>query len=62
MDLDCHRDDQTRFEDNGGSSPVCQPNNFGGPADDAGYAEPPLRIDGGATRLRALRSKATGLG
>src|SRR3569623_540188 len=30
-----HRDGQTRFDGNGGASPVYQPNSFGGPADDA---------------------------
>ena len=27
-----------------------QPNSFNGPADDASYSEPPLRIDGNAAR------------
>ncbi len=45
-----HRDGQTRFDDNGGVSPVYQPNSFGGPADDASYREPPLKISGDADR------------
>ena len=45
-----HRDGQTRFDGNGGGSPVYQPNSFGGAADEAGYSEPPLRIDGDADR------------
>ena len=44
------RDGQTRFDGNGGGSPVYQPNSFDGPADTAAYAEPPLRIDGNADR------------
>ncbi len=44
------RDGQTRFDGNGGGSPVYQPNSFDGPADNAAYAEPPLRIDGDADR------------
>jgi catalase len=43
-----HRDGQTRFDGNGAGSPVYQPNSFDGPADNAAYAEPPLRIDGDA--------------
>ena len=45
-----HRDGQTRFDGNGGASPVYQPNSFGGAVDDASYSEPPLRIDGDADR------------
>ena len=44
------RDGQTRFDGNGSGTPVYQPNSFGGPADNAAYAEPPLRIDGDADR------------
>ena len=44
------RDGQTRFDGNGGGAPVYQPNSLAGPADDAAYAEPPLRIDGDADR------------
>ncbi|MCP4406757.1 MAG: catalase [Gammaproteobacteria bacterium] len=44
------RDGQTRFDGNGGSAPVYQPNGFGGATEDASYAEPPLRIDGDADR------------
>ena len=45
-----HRDGHMRFDGNGGAAPVYQPNSFGGPVDDAGYSEPPLRIDGDADR------------
>jgi len=45
-----HRDGQTRSDGNGGNSPVYQPNSFEGAADNASYAEPPLRIDGDADR------------
>ena len=45
-----HRDGQTRFDGNGGGSPAYQPNSFDGAADNADYAEPPLRIDGNADR------------
>jgi len=43
-----HRDGAMRFDDNGGllpngkAVPNYQPNSFGGPVDDAAYAEPPL--------------------
>jgi catalase len=45
-----HRDGQTRFDGNGGATPVYQPNSFGGAIDDASYSEPPLRINGDADR------------
>src|SRR3569623_2020427 len=45
-----HRDGHTRFDGNGGASPDYQPNSFGGPADDASYREPPLRISGDGDR------------
>jgi catalase len=45
-----HRDGQTRFDGNGGSTPVYQPNSFGGAVDDNSYSEPPLRINGDADR------------
>jgi catalase len=45
-----HRDGQTRFDDNGGRSPVYQPNSFAGPADDFSLKEPPLKISGDTTR------------
>ncbi|MEN8760916.1 MAG: catalase [Thiogranum sp.] len=44
------RDGQTRFDGNGGGSPVYQPNSFNGSVDNAVYAEPPLRIEGDADR------------
>lgn len=45
-----HRDGQMRFDGNGGASPVYQPNSFGGPVEDPGAKEPPLRIGGNADR------------
>jgi catalase len=45
-----HRDGQTRFDGNGGDSPVYQPNSFNGPVEDPGVKEPPLRINGDADR------------
>ncbi len=45
-----HRDGHMRFDGNGGGAVNYQPNSFGGPADDAGYREPPLRISGEADR------------
>ena len=45
-----HRDGQTRFDSNGGGSVNYQPNSFSGPADDASFREPPLKISGDADR------------
>lgn len=45
-----HRDGQTRFDGNFGSAVNYQPNSFDGPADDAKYKEPPLKISGDADR------------
>ena len=45
-----HRDGQLRFDANGGAEPVYQPNSFGGAKDDYPLQEPPLRIDGDASR------------
>ncbi len=45
-----HRDGQTRFDGNGGGSVNYQPNSFSGPADDASFREPPLKISGDADR------------
>jgi len=45
-----HRDGHSRFDGNGGATPVYQPNSFGGATDDASYREPPLRIQGDADR------------
>ena len=45
-----HRDGQQRFDGNYGEAPNYQPNSFGGPVDDAGYREPPLKITGDADR------------
>ena len=42
------RDGAMRFDGNGGARPNYQPNSFGGPRDDRGFAEPPLAIDGPA--------------
>jgi catalase len=44
------RDGQARFDGNGGSTPVYQPNSFGGAEDDISYTEPELRIDGNGDR------------
>lgn len=45
-----HRDGQTRFDGNYGGTVNYQPNSFDGPADDAGFKEPPLKISGDADR------------
>jgi catalase len=45
-----HRDGQMRFDGNGGGSVNYEPNSFGGPTQDARYAEPPLKISGDADR------------
>lgn len=45
-----HRDGQTRFDGNFGSSVNYQPNSFGGPVDDPRMKEPPLKISGDAGR------------
>jgi catalase len=45
------RDGQGRFDDNGGASPVYQPNSVDGTGDNLRYAEPPLTIDGNAARF-----------
>lgn len=45
-----HRDGAMRFDDNGGASPVYEPNSMGGPKANPHHAEPPLRIDGDADR------------
>ena len=45
-----HRDGHMCFDGNGSDSPVYQPNSFAGPADDASFKEPPLRISGNADR------------
>lgn len=45
-----HRDGQTRFDGNFGSAVNYQPNSFDGPAEDARYKEPPLKISGDADR------------
>ena len=44
------RDGAMRIDGNGGGAPNYQPNSFGGPADDAAYAEPALPIEGAADR------------
>ncbi|MCU7828847.1 MAG: catalase [Candidatus Thiodiazotropha sp. (ex Myrtea sp. 'scaly one' KF741663)] len=45
-----HRDGHMRFDGNGGTEPVYQPNSFNGAADDYSVQEPPLQIDGDADR------------
>jgi catalase len=50
-----HRDGYMRFDDNGGDSPVYEPNSFGGPMEDPSYKEPPLKISGDADRYDQTR-------
>ncbi|MCC7414331.1 MAG: catalase [Gammaproteobacteria bacterium] len=45
-----HRDGASRYDDNGGGAVNYEPNSFAGPAEDARWREPPLRIDGDADR------------
>jgi len=45
-----HRDGPMRCDDNGGGSVNYEPNSRGGPAEDARFKEPPLRISGDADR------------
>lgn len=45
-----HRDGYMRFDGNEGGAANYEPNSFGGPAEDRGFKEPPLRISGGADR------------
>jgi len=45
-----HRVGALRFDGNGGGSVHYEPNTRGGPAEDARYKEPPLRISGDADR------------
>lgn len=45
-----HRDGAMSFDGNGGASPNYEPNSFGGPKENAAYAEPPLKISGDAAR------------
>ncbi|MGD8453901.1 MAG: catalase [Phycisphaerae bacterium] len=45
-----YRDGAIRFDDNGGGSVNYEPNSRGGPAEDPGFKEPPLRISGDADR------------
>ncbi|NLW84741.1 MAG: catalase [Phycisphaerae bacterium] len=42
------RDGAMRFDDNGGSSVIYEPNSFGGPKEAPSFREPPLRITGNA--------------
>ncbi len=44
------RDGAMRFDGNGGGRPNYEPNSFGGPAQDARAAEPPLALSGAAHR------------
>ncbi len=45
-----HRDGAMRSDGNGGGAVNYEPNSFGGPAQDPGVAEPPLKISGDADR------------
>ena len=45
-----HRDGPMRFDGNAGRSDNYEPNSFGGPAQDASFSEPPLRLTGTADR------------
>ena len=45
-----HRDGAMRFDGNGGGAVNYEPNRFGGPVEDPGFREPPLRITGDADR------------
>jgi catalase len=49
------RDGAMRFDGNGGSSVVYEPNSFGGPKADPSFAEPPLKISGDADRYDQKR-------
>lgn len=44
------RDGYMRLDDNGKGRPNYWPNSMGGPAPDAGFAEPPIELDGVAAR------------
>ncbi|MEO6991813.1 MAG: catalase, partial [Candidatus Baltobacteraceae bacterium] len=43
------RDGNMRFDANGGSAPVYEPNSLGGPAQDKAYEEPPYAMHGATT-------------
>jgi catalase len=45
-----HADGPMRFDAPQGTNAYYEPNSFGGPAQDARFAEPPLRISGDADR------------
>ena len=45
-----HRDGLMRFDGNQGGAVNYEPNRFGGPVEDPGFKEPPLRISGDADR------------
>jgi catalase len=45
-----HRDGQARFDGNGGSAVNYEPNSFDGPVQDPGLREPPLALQGAASR------------
>ena len=49
------RDGKMRFDDNGGASPNYEPNIFGGPKEDHGFDEPPLKVSGDADRYEQKR-------
>ena len=45
-----HRDGHMRFDGNSGTAPNYEPNSFGGPVQDTRFLEPPLCINGDASR------------
>ncbi len=45
-----HRDGAMRFDGNGGGAVNYEPSSFGGPKEDAAFAEPPLKITGDLDR------------
>ena len=51
-----HRDGQMWFDDNGGASPVYEPNSFGGPKENPACKEPPLKISGNADHFDQPRT------
>jgi len=55
-----HRDGHMRFDDNGGEAPNYEPNSLGGPVQDPGVKEPPLRISGSeASPVPSISAEAT---
>lgn len=56
-----HRDGQMRFDGNGGGTPNYEPNSFDGPVPQPDVAEPPLRLQGDASRFDP-RDDTSGIG